>query len=121
MSRYLLILLLSCSGGALSSQQYSYHALAVGNVEKWNIVRYQVETGRAWYVGKGGFVEIMDVEAQPISIYEFSVTNTVDAKTSALKLDFNWQLIRINTKTGETWWASKDKWIKVNENGSSSP
>ena len=121
MFRFLLPFLLIVSCSSFANQQYKYHAIAVGNVQEWNIVRYQTETGRAWYIGSDGFVEIRDERKVPISVYDFSVTNTVDVKASGSAPDFNWQLIRINTNTGETWWASDNRWIKVKESGGTFP
>lgn len=115
MKRLIVISLLLLSQVVFSEEKYPYHAISIGYGGSWDILRFQKENGKAWFVRNGSYVQIVDEEELPIGNYEFSTSTTHNFSISKNPVKSNWQLIRINTNTGETWWAEETTWIKVKD------
>jgi hypothetical protein len=94
---------------------YPYKAMIVVRGDNWNVIRFQPQTGKAWRVQDGVFMEIKDAQPLPLGEYEFSSTTTFEFLMKMPPIQYYWKLVRMNALTGETWWDHDDQWEKIKE------
>jgi len=112
MSRFLLLLLLTCwllPGPRLAAAESSSEGAFVLKAAPFKAsdyvaVRMQRATGQAWLVKNGNWQPIADAEPQPQGTYVLEVVSSGHADQS------NWQAFRINVDTGRTWRLVSGKW-----------
>jgi hypothetical protein len=69
------------------------------------LAKYHVNTGQTWYVSDGKFKSINDYSKIPTSTY----------KVILEKSEKGWNLMRLDTVSGRTWWGTSDVWVEILE------
>ena len=71
----------------------------------WGAIRYDVVTGKSWFVERGNWVQFQENANPPNSSY----------KVKMISLDNGWSAIRYDVKTGASWRAKSGAWVKMTE------
>lgn len=110
-----LAVLLLLGANSQARAEEAFDVLLTNWGEDYSIVRYMPATGETWTMKDGAYVRVK--EPSPISRghYKLVTTTTMRYEVSIPPISGRWQLVRINTDTGETWYMKSREWAKVPE------
>lgn len=75
---------------------------------RWILIRYSVETGKAWLADNGQWAELIDLT--PIEFANYRVV--VEPARQDTK---GYVAARVDRETGKTWWLKQDTWQEITE------
>ncbi len=93
----------SGTGGA--EARYAVAMVALGE-RRWNAVRYDARSGRAWQMRRGAWVRIAEFPGRRPGVGDFQVVavRSGDGRMSA---------VRYEVRSGNSWHLDEDRWLPI--------